>query len=236
MKVNIVPCIFVNDSKKNDNIRKSDIQELKLLVSNNNILPRCELKNNDIKNSVRNFISKLINACDYHIEQVYTFENNDIDIVYLIALNIVSVKDINDGYKLIDFKIVDNKDIVYGDKIIKYHTMEEIGGNNIVYKHIIDNVNDELNLSLVETLTVYKKIRSSLDSTDLIFKFMPKYFTLEDVRVLYEFIKDIEVDKSNFRKKIIKYVEKKEDMKIDKGGYRPSSYFSFKLLKGDKWI
>ena len=61
-------------------------------------------------------------------------------------------------------------------------------------------------------------------------------FTLEDVRIVYELIKDTSVDKSNFRKKIIKYCEKVEEKKTEKKGYRPSQKYSFKPLKGDVWL
>ena len=57
-------------------------------------------------------------------------------------------------------------------------------------------------------LISYKRIRNDFDTTDLIFKFMGDSFTLEDVRIVYELIKDCTVDKSNFRKRIIKYSEK----------------------------
>lgn len=60
-------------------------------------------------------------------------------------------------------------------------------------------------------LISYKRIRNNADNTDILFKFMAKTFTLEDVRMVYEIIKDISVDKSNFRKKIMKYCEKVDE-------------------------
>ncbi len=90
--------------------------------------------------------------------------------------------------------------------------------------------------TLLSILISYKKIRSTADNTDILFKFMGSTFTLEDVRILYELIKDSSVDKSNFRKKIIKYCEKVEVSEVTKNGYRPSQRYKFKPLKGDVWL
>ena len=48
-------------------------------------------------------------------------------------------------------------------------------------------------------------------------------------------IKDTSVDKSNFRKKIMKYCEKTNDI-IDKKGYRPTQLYSFKPIDEDVWL
>ena len=85
-------------------------------------------------------------------------------------------------------------------------------------------------------LISYKRIRNNIDNTDIIFKFMGDSFTLEDVRIVYEILKDASVDKSNFRKKIVKYCEKVNVSSDTKNGYRPSGRYKFKPLKGDMWV
>ena len=75
-----------------------------------------------------------------------------------------------------------------------------------------------------------------MDNSDIIFKFLGKTFSLEDVRMVYEKIKETSVDKSNFRKKIVKYCEETSAVDVDKKGYRPSKLYTFKVLKGDIWI
>jgi len=65
-----------------------------------------------------------------------------------------------------------------------------------------------LERNLINLLISYKRIRSNIDNTDILFKFMGDTFTLEDVRIFYKMIKDTVVDKSNFRKEIIKYCKK----------------------------
>ena len=48
-------------------------------------------------------------------------------------------------------------------------------------------------------------------------------------------IKEISVDKSNFRKKIVKYCTEVEG-NVEKKGYRPSKMYTFKVLKVDIWL
>ena len=62
-----------------------------------------------------------------------------------------------------------------------------------------------------------------------------KIFTLEEVRIVYEMLTETKVDKSNFRKKIIKYCREVEG-EYEKKGYRPSKLYEFKLLKEDIWL
>ena len=119
--------------------------------------------------------------------------------------------------------------------ILNQKTKEHITNNNIEYYHEIDAENIELEKKLLEIIICYKQLRSKLDNSDIIFKFMPKYFTLEDIRIVYEMIKEVTVDKSNFRKKIVKYcVEANIDSM--KKGYRPSKLYTFNVLKGDVWL
>ena len=74
-----------------------------------------------------------------------------------------------------------------------------------------------------------------MDNSDIIFKFFGNSFTLEDVRIVYELIKEVNVDKSNFRKKIIKYCEEVYT-ETTKKGYRPSKTYKFKQIEGDIWL
>lgn len=145
------------------------------------------------------------------------------------------VKCLSDDYMLIDFKVENNNTIIFGDKKYKYKTVENIENKNIEYLHEIE-ADENIKYTLLKLLITYKRIRSNVDTTDILFKFMGPTFTLEDVRILYELIKDTTVDKSNFRKKIIKYCEKAEEKQTEKQGYRPSQKYTFKPLKGDIWL
>jgi len=237
MQINIKSCLFVLDSEKNSNIRKNDIKKLKVLVDGNYKLPSLVYEGNDLKKQVRTSISKIIGSNIFHLEQVYTMDYKDsVDIIYLGITNIENVTKLNKDYKLIDFNILSNNTIVYGDNNYNYKTIEVEENNNIEYKHDISVKDNELKRELLSLLISYKRIRYNIDDTDIIFKFMSKTFTLEDVRIVYELIKDCKVDKSNFRKKIIKYCEKTDSVDDTKIGYRPSQKYIFKPLIGDVWI
>ena len=83
--------------------------------------------------------------------------------------------------------------------------IEKEKNNNIEYTHDVKVKDGALKRDLLSVLIGFKKLRSSLDNTDIIFKFMGKTFTLESVRGVYELIKDKSVDKSNFRKNSYRY-------------------------------
>lgn len=236
MQANLVSCLFILDSEKNGNIRKNDIKKIKILVTDEEELPEIPFKAKGIKNQIRKNISSIIGSDYFHVEQVFSYDHGaELDVIYLGITNMENIIKLKKGYKLIEFKVENNNTIIFGDKKFKYKTIENIENKNIEYTHEIQ-AEDNIKLTLLKLLITYKKIRSSLDNTDMLFKFMGGTFTLEDVRIVYELIKDTSVDKSNFRKKIIKYCEKVEEKKTEKQGYRPSQKYSFKPLRGDVWL
>lgn len=237
MKVNLICCLFVLDSDKSDNIRKKDIKKIKALTTKNNELPEINFGGNDMKKQVRKKISTIISTEVFHLEQVFTIDyENSLDVLYLGVTNIDNIKKLNDDYKLIEFKVENNNIVIFGDSVYKYGTIEIEGNNNIEYIHEIECADEKIKRNILNLLICYKKIRSNIDNTDIIFKFMANSFVLEDVRMLYEIIKDSKVDKSNFRKKIKKYCEKIDEKEDTKNGYRPSEKYRFKPLKRDIWL
>lgn len=237
MKINLVSCLFILDSEKNENIRKNDIKKIKVLVTKEKGLPIIDFNGNDMKKQIRKNLSNIIGSNIFHLEQVFTMDYKDsIDIIYLGITNIENITKLNKNYELIDFYVKKNNIITFGDKQYNYKTIELEGNNNIEYIHEIVTNNVIVKRTLLNLLISYKKIRSNADNTDILFKFMGSSFTLEDVRILYEIIKDSSVDKSNFRKRIIKYCEKVDEKTEGKNGYRPSQRYKFKPLKGDIWI
>ena len=143
---------------------------------------------------------------------------------------------INNTFILSFLEFKDNHIINLDNKSYEYKTKEKQANNNIEYIHEIKEKDENTKRILEKLLYSYKRIRSNIDNTDIIFKFMGPTFTLEDVRIVYELIKDCSVDKSNFRKKIIKYCEKTESKEKTKNGFRPSQTYKFKPLIGDIWI
>ncbi len=241
MKVNIVCPIIVLENEKNLNVRKNDQKHLKLLVSNDNELLSVFLtKITTLKEVLRTKIKEVIGSNNFHLEQVYTlgedkyFFDNTLSIIYLAITNIENIKKLSSSYKLIDFKVNDNY-ITLDNNSYKFKTKEKISNNNIEYIHEFNLKDIKLEKILLEILISYKYLRSRLDNTDIMFKLLSKTFTLEEVRIVYEMLTETKVDKSNFRKKIIKYCSEVEG-EYEKKGYRPSKLYEFKLLKEDIWL
>ena len=236
MQVNLIGTLFIMESEKNDNIRKNALEKIKVLVKENNALPSTLFQGKDIKKQIRSYISQIIGSDMFHLEQVITLDSNgSLDVIFLAVTNNENVKSLPKDYKLVDFKVENNNTIYFGDKTYKYKTKEIIENNTIDYVHEV-TADDDMRQILLYLLMGYKRIRVNVDNTDIIFKFMPKSFTLEDVRILYQLITEKDVDKSNFRKKIVKYCEKIEDKETEKIAYRPSQKYRFKPLKGDVWL
>lgn len=236
MQVNIVNCLFVLDSEKNDNIRKNDIKKIKVLVTKDRKLLTIKYQGKNMKDDLKSRLKDILGTEVVHLEQVYTFASEDkVDIVYLGVGNISNIKNLDDNFELVDFSVKTNKSVSLGTDLYKYKTIDIEKDNNIEYIHEIEAENN-IKETLLYLLTSYKRIRANIDISDIMFKFLPDSFTLEDVRKVYELIKDTSVDKSNFRKKIVKYCEKIETEQDTKNGYRPSKRYRFKALKGDIWL
>ena len=237
MQINLISCLFVLDSEKNENIRKNDIKKIKVLVDKNGNLPSIINNGKHMRTKVNELLSSIIGTDLFHTQQVCAMSYDDsMDIVYVGATNIDNIKELDNNYELVEFKVQNNNSITLGKEVYKYKTVEIIENKNIIYKQIIDIEDEQLKRKIKNMLLSYKRIRVDVDTTDIIFKFMPKEFTLEDVRILYELIKDEEVDKSNFRKKITKYCKKVENHSNEKTAYRPSQKYEFVPLKGDVWL
>lgn len=241
MKLNVECAFFVLENVKNENKRKNDAKKLKVIVDNNyNILSVPFDENVDIKEKIRSKIVDVIGSDKFHLEQVYTlgdkkFYNYGVSIIYLGITNEENVKKLDEKYKLVDFEVINNKKVILGDKCIDYETKVRKSNNNLEYYHEVKTDDIELESNVIKLLTSYKQILSRIDYTDIMFKFLPKYYTLEDVRIVYEGIKNVSVDKSNFRKRIMKYC--KETDKIVSGkGYRPTKLYEFVLDEKDIWI
>ncbi len=236
MNINLVCCLFVLDNEKNENIRKNDIKKLKILINKDGKLPSVVYKKDHMKSDLKKEIKGILGTSFFHLEQVFSHNIKDsVDVIYLGLTNIEYIKKLNPSYKLVDFDVIDNKVIIFDKEKYNYKTKEVVEGKNIEYFHEIKIDDENIKNILLEIIISFKRIRSNIDNTDIVFKLLGDNFTLEDVRATYELITKTNVDKSNFRKKIIKYCEKTVS-KDEKTGFRPSQRYTFKPLKGDLWI
>ena len=239
--INVVSCVFILDSEENSNNKKNDIKRLRLLVnSDNELISSVYNFDDDLKKVALDKISDITGTKNIHMEQVYALgdkkyvDKKNLDIIYLGLTNIDNIKNIKDGYKLVDIMIIDGI-VKIGNNVYKYKTIKNTEKSKSNYIHKVNVHNIELEKILIEILTAYKYLRSRIDNTDIIFNLLPEVFTLEDVRIVYEKIKNINVDKSNFRKKIQKYLIRNDDI-IRSKGYRPATTYRFNREIEEIWL
>lgn len=76
-----------------------------------------------------------------------------------------------------------------------------------------------------------ERLRSRITYTTIAAHFMPKEFTLTELEQVYELILNKDIDKRNFRKKILSLGILKELTKERRGGkFRPARLYSFKSI------
>lgn len=242
MKLNLTCCLFILENNTNSDIRKNDVLNLYVLVDKkNNSLFRIKYDGkSEMKDTLRDKLNDIVGFRDISLEQVYTlaeptFMSDGCDTVYVGMMNKENIKKIDDRYELRRIVIKDNSYIILGEDKYSFKTVLKKKRYGLEYIHEIKTDDINIKKMLMELIITFKYIRSRLDFTDIIFKFMPSYFALEDVRTLYELLKDTTVDKSNFRKRIMKYC-KRSTKQIDNRGYRPTYLYTFEPLESDIWI
>ena len=139
MQVNIVNCLFVLDSEKNNNIRKNDIKKIKVLVTKDKKLLTIKYQGKNMKDDLKSRLKDILGTEVVHLEQVYTFASEDkVDIVYLGVGNISNIKNLDDNFELVDFSVKTNKSVSLGTDLYKYKTIDIEKDNNIEYIHEIE--------------------------------------------------------------------------------------------------
>lgn len=240
MKVNLTCIMLVMGESSNEDIRKNTIKNVSLLVKQtNHALPSVVANiDQDIKVQIRNELIKGLGTDRFHLEQVYAlgdkkyFDSNAIDIIHLGVTNAVNVNNIASDYDLISVSIEKNT-IKIGNKVYSYKTKEK-ADFSIEYTFETNAKTATEDKFLIELLTAWKHMRTRLEYSDILFKFLPVEFTLEDARQVYMLLSERQVDKSNFHKKIMKYCTEIPG-KLSCRGYRPSKHYKFNLKFGDLW-
>ena len=124
-------------------------------------------------------------------------------------------------YALIDMKLFD-------DNLCKKHNAEWIDINH-VDELILDH-----NQILKDTL---KKLRAKAAVRPIGFNLLPERFTLPQLQLLYEAIYNKELDKRNFRKKILEMnILEKSDKKDMSGSKRGAFYYTFNTEKYERLL
>jgi 8-oxo-dGTP diphosphatase len=78
----------------------------------------------------------------------------------------------------------------------------------------------------------YHRLQSKLGYTNIVYSLMPREFSLTELQETYEIIKGTNLDKRNFRKKVLSLdLIKKVDKMARGSAHRPASLYSFKNRK-----
>lgn len=241
MNIVLTGCLFVLNKEESKDIRKSDTNKIKVVLDKNNELIKANFDNkNDLKEIIRSKIKNIIGTSKFHLKQVYTlgeskyYEDGEINVIYIAVTNSQNIKKFSKDYNLKEFSISNNSEMIIDGIKVGYQTKQKINNGGIEYLHEFEYHEQIKEKTLMEILISYKYLKSRIDNTDIMFKFMPEKFALEDVRQVYEMIANKKVDKSNFRKRITSYCYPLEET-INRG-YRPTQLYKFKVNENDVWI
>lgn len=232
MKIRLCCCLFVADTIGSVSKKKNDKKKLQVLVEKNtyNLLSIDFDEKTDLRIQMRRKLQNTLGTNMFHLEQVYTlgdskfFKDGYLDIIYVAIACKENIKKLDNNYEFVDFSLKTKKSIMLGDHIYSYSTKATIINDNIEYYHFIDTNNLNLEKSLIELLIALKFLKGRVKNTGIIFYLLNRFFTLEDIRIVYELITEEVVDKSNFRKKYSVYCTETAEV-IRNKGFRPAKIF-----------
>lgn len=194
---------------------------LNIFLTDKNELPFEEVgSNTTLEQTVENIFHKITNSSikNYYFEQLYTI-NNKPRTHDLIQHQINSKSDEQDI-------VVRGKDTSQVT-IVYYLLMPPL--DNLAWKRvnkIQKNIPDFSIISYAKQRLAWK-----IEYTNVVYSLLPQEFTLTNLQKVYEVILDKNLDKRNFRKKILslKFLQKLKIRKI--GNARPAMIYTFKDKK-----
>lgn len=146
---------------------------------------------------------------DVYLEQLYTFG----DVKRDPFTRVVSV-----AY----FALVDSK------KIKLKTTTKYAGIDWFIIKHLPPLAYDHKEMAKL----ALERLRAKLEYTNIVYSLLPKYFTLSELRRVYEIILDRKLDRRNFQRKILGLnLLKSTGQKRGGLPHRPATLYTFKKRK-----
>jgi 8-oxo-dGTP diphosphatase len=149
------------------------------------------------------------NVSDVYLEQLYTFGDPDRD----PRIRVVTVA----YFALIDSEKL-NPQAASDAEAVQWFSMYKLPELAFDHKKILDYA--------------LERLRNKLNYTTVGFQLLPEKFTLTELQKVYEVILSKNLDKRNFRKKILSMGILKEcegERKIYKGYHRPAQLYSFAM-------
>jgi 8-oxo-dGTP diphosphatase len=166
----------------------------------------------DLRDSAFRVLDQLTGVTDVHLEQVFTFGKVDrhpkgrvITVAYLSLINIADV---------------DIRAASFAEKVAwkEVRSIESLAFDHFKIMH-----------------TCLSKLQRDVKFKPIGFELLPKYFTLTELQKLYEAVLETDLDKRNFRKKILKMkiLHTTHELQINVA-HRPAKLFAFDKEKYEK--
>ncbi|MDO8551283.1 MAG: NUDIX domain-containing protein [bacterium] len=159
-----------------------------------------------LDDAVKRVLFQKANIGDVHLEQLYSFGDIDRD---------VRGRSVSVAYFALvpDTKAFDLKTPPYYGEI-GWWPIKNLPPMAFDHKVVVDYA--------------YERLRTKLEYTNIAYSLLPKEFTLTQLQKIYEIIFDKELDKRNFRKKILTLGLVKETGKVIRGEpHRPAELYQF---------
>lgn len=246
--------IFSVSDKPQENYRKNDEKNMSILLvkregypyKNKWCLPGGFL---DIKEELeecpKRILERETNIKDVYLEQLYTFGSINRDPrMRIVSTSYMALIDknkllnkLNENAKWFDVKIIEKEDDTIIFKLENQNEEIRFVAKRKLKEAMIDQYEYEIieneKLAFDHALVILKgmeRLRNKIQYTDIVFRMMPKYFTLGELQKVYEVILDKKLLDPAFRRIIADKVEKTD--KLKKGeGHRPSALFTYKKNK-----
>lgn len=237
-------------------VRKNIEKELKMLLIKRNDHPYIDAWalpggfvdiDEDITDAAYRELKEETNLSEnIYLEQLYTFGSPKrdprmrvISVAYMALTSNENIKDTKAGddarealwFSIRTEKLEDNTTLIFlenkdNDISICYQVSNK--DNKWVYKDLKGD-NHSLAFDHIKSIHIaIRRLRGKVFYTNIAFSLLPEKFTLTEVQKVYEVILGEELDKSNFRKKILELVEEVKNEKETNVAYRPAKYFKLK--------
>lgn len=200
----------------------------------------------NLETAAKRILKSETNLKDIYLEQLYTFSdvNRDprmriVSTSYLALIDKNQIKDklnSNASWFYIDSIEEVEKGKQNQVKVILNNGEEQI--EFVIGKKLRDFTTDRYEFNIVRNekvafdhplviLSGIERIKNKLEYTDIVFNMMPELFTLGDLQQVYEVILNKKILAPDFRRMILKKVEKTDQVRTGKG-HRPSALYKYK--------
>lgn len=241
--------IYAIDSRVNDNCRELPKKYFSILLIKKDkepfkgqwCLPGGFVKKDETSyEAAIRVLKKETNLSNIYVEQLGVFDGVDrdprgriISTAYIALVDKSLIKEkLSPDAKWFDISVIEEK----GKIKIELLNDDKLDIN--IVKKLVNKTAEQYIYSLVSSTNLCAdhgliinngivELRKKAEHTDIIFNLMPEYFTIGELKQVYEIILGKKLINSAFRRVIAPKIEMIEEM-VSTGGHRPSNLFRYK--------